>query len=474
MSSGQGPHRLWGGRFATAPDSTLERLNNSFAFDCRLWREDVEASIAHAEMLGETGVLPPEEAKAIIAGLRDILAGVENGTLRLDPRCEDVHTAVEALLHQLIGPVAGKLHTARSRNDQVATDLRLYMKRRVDEVSALVRKLQSALLEVAEREMGTLMPGYTHLQHAQPVLLSHHLLAYFWMFERDRSRLADWLGRADELPLGAGALAGTTFAIDPERVARRLGFARVANNSMDAVSDRDFALEFLSVAAILMVHCSRLGEELVLWSSQEFGFVTLADEVTTGSSIMPQKKNPDVAELARGKAGRVFGHLMALLSVMKSLPLTYNKDMQEDKEPVFDTIDTLLAVLPALELTIRTATFHAERMEQAMAGDFSTATDLADALVQTGIPFRKAHELVGQVVRACVERGRRLEDLSAAELRSLLPEMPENLPLSFTPAASVASRTTASGTAPSSVAEQLRKAKAILGAEECAESQASS
>ncbi len=463
MTSDGSPHRLWGGRFAAPVDEITERLNNSFAYDSRMWREDIQASIAHAEMLGETGVLPKEEAAAIADGLREVGAGLEDGTLAMDPRSEDVHTAIEGLLRAKIGPLAGKLHTARSRNDQVATDFRLYLKHAVERLVELLAQIQHTLLVVAEREMDAILPGYTHLQHAQPVRLAHHLLAYFWMFQRDRDRLRDWAARTDELPLGAGALAGTSFGIEPAIVARKLGFARVAPNSMDAVSDRDFALEFLSAAAILMVHCSRLGEELVLWSSPEFGFVTLADCVTTGSSIMPQKKNPDVAELARGKAGRVIGNLMGLLTVMKGLPLTYNKDMQEDKEAVFDTLDTLYTVLPALELSVRTATFDRLRMRQALAGDFSTATDLADALVRTGMPFRQAHELVGRLVRLCVERGRCLDDLGSADMVALVPELMAVEGLSMTPEASVESRRTPSGTARSSVERQLQQAKALLG-----------
>jgi len=462
MAEGEEPARLWGGRFDGATDELTERLSNSFAFDCRMWREDVEASIAHAEMLGQTGVLPPDEAEAIAQGLMEIAKGIEDGTVRLDPRSEDVHTAVEAALRARIGPLAGKLHTARSRNDQVATDLRLYLKRVAAQIEERLRHMQGTLADVAERELDTILPGYTHLQHAQPVLLAHHLLAYFWMFERDRQRLHDWANRADELPLGAGALAGTTFPVDPALVARKLGFSRASPNSMDAVSDRDFVLELLADLAILMVHCSRLGEELALWSSPEFGFVEMSDAVTTGSSIMPQKKNPDVAELARGKVGRVVGDLVTLLTAMKGLPLTYNKDMQEDKEAVFDATDTALLVLPALELAIRTAVFNRERMRRAVARDFSTATDLADALVRTGMPFRQAHELVGKLVRQCLDRGLALESLTRAEIIALVPEMSVLPALDLTPEASVAARSTPSGTARDSVCEQLRKAKACL------------
>jgi argininosuccinate lyase len=458
------PARLWGGRFAGRTDEALERLNNSLAFDSRLWREDIEGSIAHAAMLGATGIIPAADAEQIVAGLRRIMSGLEDGSLALDPSAEDIHTAVETLLRRLIGPVAGKLHTARSRNDQVATDMRLYMRRVIREVLDEIRAVQAALLGAAERELGAVMPGYTHLQHAQPILLSHHLLAYFWMFQRDRERLLDALKRVDVMPLGAGALAGTPFPIDRERVAAALGFARVSENSLDAVSDRDFVIEFLACASILMMHCSRLGEELVLWSSQEFGFVTLDDAVTTGSSIMPQKKNPDGAELARGKTGRVIGDLVTLLTVMKGLSLAYNKDMQEDKEPAFDAVDTLLATLPAMALMVRTARFNHERMLAATRRDFSTATDLADALVRHGLPFREAHEIVGRIVRHCLENGIGLEDLGPAAVAELAPETAHLGELDLSAEASVMSRRVCGGTSREAVERQIVLAHAALEA----------
>ena len=459
-SSGAG--KLWGGRFAVQTDAVIERLNDSLSFDVRLWREDIEGSIAHASMLGATGVIPANEAERIVAGLEELRAGLEEGSIAVDPSAEDVHTAIELLLHERIGPVAGKLHTARSRNDQVATDLRLYLRRAADAIRDCISDLQSALIERAESEIGTVMPGYTHLQHAQPILLSHHLLAYFWMLDRDRQRLRDAVSRMNVLPLGSGALAGTTFPIDRQSVANALGFSGITENSLDGVSDRDFVLEFLADAAILMVHCSRLGEELVLWSSQEFGFVTLDDAVTTGSSIMPQKRNPDGAELARGKTGRVIGSLVSLLTVMKGLPLAYNKDMQEDKEGVFDAVDTVLTVLPALSLMIRTAVFDRNAMLRATHRDYSTATDLADALVRAGLPFREAHAIVGRLVRACVERDLGLEDLSPDEIASLAPETAVLGAVDLSVWASVAARTTYGGTARNAVTEQLARARKAL------------
>jgi argininosuccinate lyase len=425
-------------------------------------------------MLGEQGIIPAEDAQQIVSGLKAIESGLGDGTLELDPPQEDIHSAVEALLHEQIGAVAGKLHTARSRNDQVATDTRLYLRGAIDDIDSALVGVQRTLVGLAERELGdgrdegdgsdlrdgapTILAGVTHLQHAQPVLLSHHLLAYFWMFQRDRERLGDCRRRVNRLPLGAGALAGTGFPINRDRVAELLGFDGVCENSMDAVSDRDYAIEFLAAAALIMVHLSRLAEELILWNSPEFGYVELADSVTTGSSIMPQKKNPDVAELARGKAGRVIGDLTALLTVMKGLPLAYNKDMQEDKEPLFDAVDTLLLVLPAFDKMLATARFNRDRMRAALRGDFSTATDLADHLVRQGMPFREAHHVVGKIVRACIERGIGLEDLDSAALGEIAPGIGDVSGL-LTVDASVNSRRSAGGTALESVREQLELAR---------------
>jgi argininosuccinate lyase len=498
---------LWGGRFVGSTDELVERLNNSLSFDQRLWTYDIQGSIAHATMLGESGIIPLKDAATIVAGLNVVAEGLAKGNLSMNTAQEDVHSAVEALLGEKIGPVAGKLHTARSRNDQVATDTRLYVRDSIEQADKLLNSFQQTLVQLAERELGsestndpttqrpndptthrpststitststthphthtpthpyTILPGFTHLQHAQPVLLSHHLLAYFWMFHRDRERLADCRKRVNQLPLGAGALAGTTFPINRERVANLLGFEGICENSLDAVSDRDYAIEFLSAASILMVHCSRLAEEIILWNSPEFGYVELDDSVTTGSSIMPQKKNPDAAELARGKTGRVFGHLMGLLTVVKGLPLSYNKDMQEDKEPLFDTVDTLLVLLPAFEKTLATATFNRERMAAALWRDFSTATDLADLLVTKGMPFRDAHKVVGSIVRSCIDRNIGLEDLQAGDLTSFSPLFGPEDSVAATIVASVEARRSRGGTAPAAVREQLERAKQMLSAE---------
>lgn len=459
--------KLWGGRFEGATDALIERLNNSLVFDGRLWRQDIQGSIAHVTMLGATGVIPAEEAAQIADGLRDLERDLECGTVLLPEEAEDVHTAVEGLLRERIGPVAGKLHTARSRNDQIATDVRLYLRAECDVLHQEIVTVQETLLTLAEREMETILPGYTHLQHAQPVVLAHHLLAYFWMLDRDRERLRDLRRRVNRSPLGAGALAGTGYPIDREQTAQALGFESVLPNSLDAVSDRDFLLEFLAFASILMMHLSRFAEEIILWNSPEFGFIVLEDAVTTGSSIMPQKKNPDVAELARGKAGRVYGDLMALLTTLKGLPLSYNKDMQEDKEPLFDTIDTLHLVLPAMHKMLSTARFRADRMRSATEGDFSTATDLADWLVRQGLPFRDAHEVVGQVVRYCLEHQQTLESLDAITLQTLSPlfeaKAEEALDV-LTVAYSVAARRSQGGTAPEAVRQQWLLARERLSA----------
>lgn len=456
-------NKLWGGRFAGQTDALIERLNNSLAFDARLWKHDIQGSLAHVAMLGATGIIPTEEAEQIADGLKQLQADLESGKAELPADAEDVHTAVEGLLRERLGPVAGKLHTARSRNDQIATDVRLYLRDECAAIDGELRQLQATLLSLAEPEMETVLPGFTHLQHAQPVVLAHHLLAYFWMLDRDRERLADLTKRVSRSPLGAGALAGTGFPIDRQQTAQALGFAAVIPNSLDAVADRDFAVEFLAFAALVMVHLSRLAEEIILWNSPEFGWITLDDAVTTGSSIMPQKKNPDVAELARGKAGRVFGDLMSLLTLLKGLPLTYNKDMQEDKEPLFDGVDTLRLVVPAMNRTLATAQFRRERMRAATVGDFSTATDLADYLVRQGLPFREAHEVVGRVVRHCLDSGTTLERLNAdtlAGFHPLLQHNPERALKTLTVDASVAARRSEGGTAPDSVRAQWEQAQA--------------
>ncbi|QBS37488.1 argininosuccinate lyase [Thermaerobacter sp. FW80] len=454
----------WGGRFTAATDRAVEAFTASIDVDRRLLEVDIRASQAHARMLGACGVLPPEEARTLVEGLEEVRRRLQSGEFELDPALEDVHMNVEHLLGRVVGPLAGKLHTGRSRNDQVATDMHLYMKEALGRLIAAVRDLQRALVEKAEAHLDVIMPGYTHLQRAQPVLFAHHLLAYFWMLERDAGRLADARRRTGWCPLGAAALAGTGFPLDRERVARELGFARVYPNSMDAVSDRDYLLEFLAAGSILAMHLSRLCEELVLWSSEEFGFIELADTYCTGSSIMPQKKNPDVAELVRSKTGRVYGALFSLLTVMKGLPLTYNRDLQEDKPGVFDALDTLEAALPLCAGMIRTMRVRADRMEAALERDFSAATDLADYLVERGVPFREAHRIVGELVLHCIRAGRRLQDLTLDDLRSHSPLFGPEALGRLSPRAVVEARKLYGGTARQAVERQLAEARAILAA----------
>ncbi|MBI2458854.1 MAG: argininosuccinate lyase, partial [candidate division NC10 bacterium] len=387
----------WGGRFEAETHGQVEAFTASIHFDQRLAPHDIAGSIAHARMLQKCGILSKAEVDAIVAGLEEILKEIERGEFRTDPALEDIHMHIERRLVEKIGDVGGKLHTARSRNDQVALDLRLYLREAIGKIRDQIRSLQEALVAEAEVHLGTVMPGYTHLQRAQPILLAHHLLAYFEMFQRDRDRFADCLTRVNVLPLGAGALAGTTLPIDRAYVAKLLNFPKVAANSVDAVADRDFAVEFLAGCAVLAMHVSRLAEELVLWASAEFGFIELPDAFATGSSMMPQKKNPDVAELARGKAGRVYGSLLALLTMLKGLPLSYNRDLQEDKEPVFDAVDTIRQTLDVLPPMLKAIKFRPERMRAAAAEGFLNATDLAEYLVTKGVPFREAHDTVGRI-----------------------------------------------------------------------------
>ncbi|MBC8137926.1 MAG: argininosuccinate lyase [Fibrella sp.] len=453
---------LWGGRFEGETDALVFQFNQSLGFDRRLWREDIAGSIAHATMLGRQGIIASSESDALVAGLESLRDDLASGAATLPETAEDIHSAVEGMLKERIHEVAGKLHTARSRNDQIATDIRLWLKGAIVELRVAVTELRATLVESSEAQMGAILPGRTHHQHAQPILLSHHLLAYFWMLSRDDSRLADCLRRGDLSPLGAGALAGTPFPIDREFVARELGFAGVVENSLDAVADRDFAVEFCSCVAVLMLHLSRLAEEFVLWSSPEFGFVELSDAVTTGSSIMPQKKNPDVAELIRGKTGRVYGDLLTLLTLMKGLVLTYNKDMQEDKEPLFDAFDTSLMCVRLMSRLFVGATWKTENMARACRGDFSTATDLADSLATGGVPFREAHEIIGKIVRDCLAKGRVLEDLTLTDLQTFDSRFTDHALLAVQPEASAAARGSRGGTAPESVRLQLEKAKTLL------------
>jgi argininosuccinate lyase len=455
--------KLWGGRFTEATDRLVEEYTASIGFDQRLAEVDIRGSIAHARMLGATGIIPKDDADCLIEGLEQLLDDVRQGHVEFRIEDEDIHMNVERLLHERIGPVAGKLHTGRSRNDQVALDLHLYVREGIGEVMTGIRSLQQALVSAAETHFGVIIPGYTHLQRAQPVLLSHHLLAYFWMLERDLGRFQDARERADMLPLGAGALAGTTFPVDRHQVAAELGFSQLYENSLDAVSDRDYLIEFLGAASVLMMHLSRLAEELILWSSEEFGFIELADAYCTGSSMMPQKKNPDVPELVRGKTGRVYGHLMALLTVLKGLPLAYNKDLQEDKEGVFDTFDTVLPALTLFTGMIGSMRLRQDRIEAALERDFSNATDVADYLVRKGLPFREAHAVVGRLVLTAVQQGKNLSGLTLAEYQAASPLFGEDIYEAVGIERIVANRAVRGGTGHDAVRRQLELAKQRLG-----------
>ncbi|NTW58676.1 MAG: argininosuccinate lyase [Nitrospirae bacterium] len=452
----------WGGRFTEATNALVEEYTASIQYDWRLFPYDIAGSVAHAAMLGKTGIITEREARKIINGLKGILQEITDGKLEFSMELEDIHMNIENRLVRKIGPVGGKLHTARSRNDQVALDLRMYLRDEIMEIRRLLRGLQKTVIGLADRNQDAVMPGYTHLQRAQPVLFGHHLLAYYEMFERDRDRLADCYRRVNIMPLGAGALAGTVLPINRKMVGDLLGFGGIAENSMDAVSDRDFAVEFVSVCSQIMVHLSRLAEELVLWSSAEFGFITIADAYTTGSSIMPQKKNPDVAELSRGKAGRVFGNLTALLTIMKGLPLSYNRDMQEDKEPVFDTADTVSQALAVMAAMLDSITVHRDAMRHAAEDGFITATDLADYLVRKGLPFRQAHEVVGRAVLKALELTCGLKDLPLAEYKKLSALITSDVYRSLSVDASVGRRISYGGTAPANLKKRLAALKKLV------------
>ena len=452
-------NKLWGGRFTQPTDKFVEQFTASIEFDQRLYRYDIQGSKAHAEMLGRQGIITVAEADQIIAGLDEIQQSIEAGQLEFSVALEDIHMNIEARLIERVGAVGGKLHTGRSRNDQVALDIRLYLRDEIDNILAYLKTLESAFIQQAEQNIAIIMPGYTHLQTAQPVLFSHHMLAYREMIARDTSRLVDLRSRFNLMPLGAGALAGTTFNIDREWVAEQLGFDGVTRNSLDSVSDRDFAIEFCSFSSILMMHLSRLSEELILWSSADFNFIELTDAFCTGSSIMPQKKNPDVPELVRGKTGRVYGNLISLLTLMKSLPLAYNKDMQEDKEPLFDTIDTVKGSLKIFADMIREMHVKGDNMRIAAARGFSTATDVADYCVRKGLPFRQAHEVVGKTVRYCVETGKDIPELTLAEFREFSQLIDEDIYDYVTLEASVNARKATGGTAREAVERELAKLK---------------
>ncbi len=451
--------KLWGGRFTQPTDKFVEEFTASIDFDKRLYHQDIRGSIAHARMLGKQGIIPMGDVEKIVKGLQEILSRIEAGEFDFSVSLEDIHMNIEARLSEKIGEAGKRLHTGRSRNDQVALDIRLYLRDELVEISAYLELLIDALLFQAEGNVDVIMPGYTHLQTAQPILFAHHMLAYVEMFKRDIGRIEDCLKRANVLPLGAGALAGTTFPIDREHVAELLDFPAVTRNSLDSVSDRDFALEFLSCASIIMMHLSRFSEELILWSTSEFRFIELSDGFCTGSSIMPQKKNPDVPELVRGKTGRVYGNLMALLTVMKSLPLAYNKDMQEDKEPLFDTIDTVKGSLKIFADMIREMRVNAETMRSAAAKGFSTATDVADYLVRKGMPFRDAHEVVGKSVAYCIANRKDLPELSIEEWQSFSDRIGADIYDAITLEASVNARKATGGTALERVKAEIERAK---------------
>ncbi|MFO7981970.1 MAG: argininosuccinate lyase [Desulfuromonadales bacterium] len=449
----------WAGRFTAPTDKFVEEFTASIDFDKRLYRYDIDGSIAHARMLERQQIIEPAEADTIVEALQGILVEIEDGKIEFKVSLEDIHMNIEARLIERIGTVGGKLHTARSRNDQVALDIRLYLRDEVREIIAYLEKLQDALLQQAEANLAVIMPGFTHLQTAQPVLFSHHMLAYYEMVKRDAGRMHDLYKRVNILPLGAGALAGTTFPIDREWVAEQLGFDGVTRNSLDTVSDRDFAIEFCASSSILMMHLSRLSEELVLWSSADFDFIELTDSFCTGSSIMPQKKNPDVPELVRGKTGRVYGNLVNLLTLMKSLPLAYNKDMQEDKEPLFDTIDTVKGSLKIFAGMIAEMKVKASNMRTAAARGFSTATDIADYCVRKGVPFRNAHEIVGKTVRYCLEQNKDIPELSLQEFRQFSDVIDEDIFDYVTLEASVDARRATGGTARQAVKRELKRAR---------------
>lgn len=454
--------KAWGGRFQKETDNLVQDFHSSIDFDQRLAKYDIKGSIAHARMLGRSGIIPPAEAENLVRGLEEVLADVEAGRVVFSVSAEDIHMNVEQLLIAKIGEVGKKLHTARSRNDQVALDIRMYLKEEIGQIIILLRGLQVALLNLAEEHVDTVMPGYTHLQRAQPVTLAHHLLAYCSMFRRDEDRLVDCRRRTDVMPLGSGALAGTTFPLDREYVAEQLGFAAITDNSLDGVSDRDFAVEFAAAASLIMVHLSRFCEEIVLWSSTEFGFAELDDAYSTGSSMMPQKKNPDVAELIRGKSGRVFGDLQALLTVLKGLPLAYNKDMQEDKEALFDAVDTVKKSLMVFKPMLQTMKFRKEKMAEAARGGFACATDLADYLVRRGMPFREAHEVVGKVVLYCLEQGRNLEELSLEEYKEMSPLVEEDVYKFISVDRCVEARCIIGGPSPETVIEAIARTRQRL------------
>ena len=448
-------------RFQKGTNKTAQDYLASIPFDQRLYRQDIEGSIAHARMLAKQGIIADKDAEAIIAGLNSIRNEIEQGKFHFKTKLEDIHMNIEARLFEKIGDVAGKLHTARSRNDQVALDMRLFLKEEIPKTMDNIKALQSSLVELAEANKDVIIPGYTHLQQAQPVLLAHHLLAYFEMFQRDKQRFSDCLKRTDVLPSGSGALAGVAYPVDRQFMAQELGFSEISNNSVDAVSDRDFVVEYQAASALAMMHISRLAEEIVLWSSSEFGFIEIGEDFTTGSSIMPQKKNPDVAELARGKTGRIYGNLMSLLTTMKALPLAYDRDMQEDKQGLFDTLDTLHSTLEVFAEMIKTLKVNPQRISNAINEDYILATDLADYLVKKGMPFRQAHNTMSKLGKYAVANRKSFRELSLSEYRDFSPLFDKDV-YNITLESSIAARDVVGGTAPNQVEAALRKAKKSL------------
>ena len=454
--------QMWGGRFAKSTDEMINEFQASINFDKRMYHEDIAGSIAHATMLCKVGILTEEDKNNIISGLKNILAKIEQGDFNFSVDLEDIHMNIEKRLTERIGVAGGKLHTARSRNDQVALDTHMYVRKEVANIAKLLIELEESFVEMAQKNSDVIMPGYTHLQRAQPILFSHHMLAYFYMLNRDFARLEGVYDRADIMPLGAGALAGTTFPIDRHYVAEQLNFAQIYANSLDAVSDRDYILEFLSFASILMMHLSRISEEIILWCSKEFSFIELDDAHCTGSSMMPQKKNPDVSELVRGKTGRVIGHLMAMLTTAKGLPLAYNKDLQEDKEGLFDTIDTVKFSLSVYAQMIKAMRVNKEKMLLATKEDFSNATDMADYLVKKGLPFRDAHEVAGKSVSYCIEQDKWLMDLTLEEFKQFSPLFDEDILEEIKVETCVANRNSYGGTSYSQVEQSLKNAAEIM------------
>ncbi len=454
--------KLWGGRFTTGTDKATDDFNSSIRFDARLYKQDIEGSIAHAQMLGKCGIIPVDDADLICKTLHKILIDIENDLIKFEVDAEDIHMNIEKILISRIGDTGKMLHTGRSRNDQIALDIRMYLKSETTEIKSMLSDLMKVLLNLSGQHLNTIMPGYTHLQRAQPLTFAHHMMAYFQMFRRDISRLIDCYKRMDVMPLGSGALAGTTYPLDRQYVADKLGFSAITENSLDGVSDRDFAIELASCLSIIMMHMSRFSEELVLWSSGEFSFVEMDDAFSTGSSIMPQKKNPDVAELVRGKTGRVYGSLTTLLTMMKSLPLAYNKDMQEDKEAIFDAVDTVKMCLPVFTKMLSTMKIRKDSMHKAAQGGFTNATDVADYLVKKGIPFRSAHEIIGKMVLYCINSNKAIDELTMQEFKEFSEKIEDDVYSEISLEKCVSGRSLVGGPAADSVKASIKSGYEFL------------